>query len=159
MGADWRTTFSRVKAALVRRGRSSHDADDLVQEAWVRLACYEHKQPIERPEAFLMRAALNLSIDAHRLRQSHGEEVVLEDVVLVDTSPSAEAMLLAKERVARLGICLGRLTEKTRTIFLAHRIEGMSYKDIAREHNLAVSTVERHIAKATLLLTSWMEGW
>jgi RNA polymerase sigma factor (sigma-70 family) len=156
---DWRSAFSRVKGALMRRGRSEHDAEDLLQEAWVRLACYEREQPVEKPEAFLMRAALNLSIDAHRLRQSHGEEVVLEDVVLVDTSPSAEAMLLAKERIARLGICLGRLTEKTRTIFLAHRIEGMSYKDIAREHNLAVSTVERHIAKATLLLTSWMEGW
>jgi RNA polymerase sigma factor (sigma-70 family) len=156
---DWRFAFSRVKAALVRRGRSEHDADDLLQEAWVRLACYEREQPVDEPEAFLMRAALNLSIDAYRLRHSHGEEVLLEDVVLVDTSPSTEAVLLARERVARLGVCLGRLSEKTRTIFLAHRIEGKTYQEIAREHDLAVSTVEKHVAKAVMQVTAWMEGW
>jgi RNA polymerase sigma factor (sigma-70 family) len=159
MVADWRFAFSRVKAALVRRGRSEHDADDLLQEAWVRLACYEREQPVDEPEAFLMRAALNLSIDAYRLRHSHGEEVLLEDVVLVDTSPSTEAVLLARERVARLGVCLGRLSEKTRTIFLAHRIEGKTYQEIAREHDLAVSTVEKHVAKAVMQVTAWMEGW
>jgi RNA polymerase sigma factor (sigma-70 family) len=114
---------------------------------------------VAKPEAFLMRAALNLSVDAYRLRQSHGEEVLLEDVVLVDTSPSTESILLARERVARLGVCLARLGEKSRTILLAHRIEGKTYKDIAREHNLAVSTVEKHIAKAMLHLTTWMEDW
>ena len=159
MRTDWRSAFSRIKAALVRRGRSEHDADDLLQEAWVRLARYEREQPVDEPEAFLMRAALNLSIDAYRLRHSHGEEVLLEDVVLVDTSPSTEAVLLARERVARLGVCLGRLTEKTRTIFLAHRIEAKTYQEIAREHDLAVSTVEKHVAKAVMQVTAWMEGW
>jgi len=159
MVKDLREAFSRVKAALVRRGRTEHDADDLLQEAWVRLACYEIEKPVENPEGFLMRAALNLSVDAHRRRQSQGEEVLLEDVVLVDTTPSAETVLLGRERVARLSVCLGRLTEQTREIFLAHRVEGRGYQDIARQHNLAVSTVERHVAKATLLITSWMEGW
>lgn len=159
MVKNWQSVFSRVKGALMRRGRSEQDADDLVQEAWVRLACYAREQPVEKPEAFLMRAALNLSIDAHRTRVSHGEEVLLEDVVLVDASPSAEAVLLARERIARLGVCLGRLNERTRAIFLAHRIDGMSYQQVARAHGLSVSSVEKHIAKATLQLTTWMEGW
>ncbi|MBT9495680.1 MAG: RNA polymerase sigma factor, partial [Paucibacter sp.] len=37
MASNWQITFNRVRAALMRRGRSTHDADDLVQEAWVRL--------------------------------------------------------------------------------------------------------------------------
>lgn len=156
---NWSATFSRVKSALMRRGRSEQDADDLVQEAWVRLACFSQEQHVERPEAFLMRAALNLSIDAHRARVTRGEELMLDDVVLVDASPSAEAVLLARERVARLGVCLGRLNPRTRAIFLAHRIDGMSYPQIATAHGLSVSAVEKHIAKATLLLTTWMEGW
>ena len=156
---NWQDVLSRVRAALLRRGRSEHDADDLVQEAWLRLARYEREQPVERPEAFLMRAALNLSIDAHRTRINHGEEVLLEDVLLVDATPSAEAALLARERIARLSVCLGRLNDKTRAIFLAHRVDGMSYRDIARNHRLSISSVEKHIAKATLQLTTWMEGW
>lgn len=151
--------FASVRGALMRRGRTQHEADDLLQEAWVRLACYESDHPVEKPEAFLMRVALNLSIDAHRFRHNHGEEVQLEDVVLIDTSPSTEAVLLARERVARLSVCLGRLTDKTREIFLAHCIDGMSYQEIADQHNMSVSVVARHVAKALLLITTWMEGW
>jgi RNA polymerase sigma-70 factor (ECF subfamily) len=159
MATNWQATLARVRAALMRRGRSVHDADDLVQEAWVRLACYERVQNVDQPEAFLMRTALNLSIDTHRTRLSRGEEVLLEDVVLVDTRPSAEATLLARERVARLIVCLGRLSEKTRDIFLSHRVEGLSYQEIALHHQLSISTVEKHVAKAMLQVTSWMEGW
>ena len=159
MITNWQAAFSRVRAALVRRGRSLHDADDLVQEAWVRLACYEREQAVAKPEAFLMRTALNLSIDTYRARVNHGEEVLLEEVVLIDTAPGAEAVVLARERLARLSVCLSRLTEKNRDIFLSHRVDGMTYQEIAQRHGLTISTVEKHIAKATLQVTIWMEGW
>jgi RNA polymerase sigma factor (sigma-70 family) len=159
MTTNWQATFGRVRAALMRRGRTSHDADDLVQEAWVRLACYEQEQVVVQPEAFLMRTALNLSIDTHRMRVKHGDEVMLDEVVLIDRTPTAEAVLLARERVARLSVCLGRLSEKTRDIFLSHRVDGMTYRQIAQRHQLSISTVEKHIARATMQVTSWMEGW
>ncbi|OYU28010.1 MAG: RNA polymerase subunit sigma-24 [Burkholderiales bacterium PBB2] len=151
--------FKRVKAALTRRGRSADDADDLVQEAWVRLACYEREQVVDAPEAFLMRTALNLSIDAHRSSVSHGDQLMVDEVALLDTAPGTEAIVLARERMARFSLGLGRLTEKTRDIFLSHRIDGLTYQEIAQNHGLSISTVEKHVAKATLQLTSWMEGW
>jgi RNA polymerase sigma-70 factor (ECF subfamily) len=156
---DLRSVFGRVRAALMRRGRSAHDADDLEQEAWIRLACYEREETVDKPEAFLMRAALNLSIDAHRAQVHRGEEVMLDEAILVDASPSPEAVVLGRQRLARLSACVGRLSEKTRVIFLAHRIDGMSYQQIASTHGLSVSSVEKHIAKATLQVTGWMEGW
>jgi RNA polymerase sigma factor (sigma-70 family) len=159
MIANWKAAFSRVRAALIRRGRSSFEADDLVQEAWVRLACYEREQTVLEPEAFLMRTALNLSVDQHRARSTRGEELVLEDVILVDTNPSTEAVVLARERVVRLTEGLARLSDKTREIFLAHRVDGMSYQEIAKHHDITISTVEKHIAKALLQVTGWMEGW
>lgn len=151
--------FARIRAALMRRGRSGDEADDLVQEAWVRLACYEREQVVHEPEAFLMRTALNLSIDAHRAHLNHGEVVVLEDVVLIDTTPSTEEVVLARERIQRMSHCLRRLSEKSREIFIEHRIDGMTYQAIAQRHGLSVSTVEKHISRATLQVTSWMEGW
>lgn len=143
----------------MRRGRSEQDADDLVQEAWVRLACYEREQHVEQPEAFLMRAALNLSIDAHRATVARGEQVLLEDVVLLDSRPGVEDVLLGRERVARLSECLARLSDRTRDIFLAHRVEGLSYQEIARRHDISISSVHKHIAKALLVVTTMMEGW
>jgi RNA polymerase sigma factor (sigma-70 family) len=156
---NWQLVFSRVRAALMRRGRNRHDAEDLVQEAWVRLACYEREKTVAEPEAFLMRTALNLSTDAYRASSRRGEQVVLDEVVIADGSPGVEAVHLARERMTRLSEGLGRLDARTRDIFLAHRVDGMSYQQIAQRHRLSVSAVEKHIAKAVLLLTGWMEGW
>ena len=51
---NWQDVLAKVRGALQRRGRTSHEAEDLVQEAWLRLARYEdEKQPVEQPEAFL----------------------------------------------------------------------------------------------------------
>lgn len=155
----WRETFARVRAALMRRGRSEQDADDFVQEAWVRLACCEREQTVERPEAFLMRAALNLSIDAYRAQVTRGDEVLAEEVVLIDLAPTAEAVVLARERLTRLSVGISRLSETTRSVFLAHRIDDLPYVEIARSHGISVSAVHKHIAKATLQLTTWMEDW
>ena len=159
MITDWQGVFSRVRSALRRRGRTEHDADDLVQEAFLRLTCYELKQTVDKPEAFLMQTALNLSIDSHRSRARRGEEVMLEDVILVDTAPRAEDVLLSRERLVRLSECISRLSEKTRAIFLAHRLDGLTYQEIARVHGLSISSVEKHVAKAALMVTAWMEGW
>jgi len=151
--------FARVRDALRRRGSSTQDAEDIVQEAWVRLVSYQRDQVVDKPEAFLMRTALNLSVDANRTRVSHGEEVVLDEVVLADEAPAVESVVLGRERMARLTQCLARLGEKNRDIFLAYRLDGLTYREIADHHGLSISTVEKHVAKATLRLISWMEDW
>jgi RNA polymerase sigma-70 factor (ECF subfamily) len=56
----------------------------------------------------------------------------------VDTTPDAEAVLLGRERMARFGQCVGRLNDKTRDIFVSHRIDGMTYQEIAQRHQLSV---------------------
>lgn len=125
----------------------------------MRLASYGRQHAVERPEAFLMKTALNLSIDGYRTRQSRGEEVVLEDDLIIDMAPGAEDIVLSRERLARLSDCVARLNYKTRAIFLAHRLDGLSYQEIGRLHGLSTSSVEKHVAKAALLITAWMEGW
>ena len=159
MAMNLKLTLATIRAALQRRGNSAHDAEDLVQEAWVRLACYEREQVVVQPEAFMMRTALNLSIDAHRARVTRGEEVLVEDVVLIDLGPTAEGAVLAKERLARLSVGISRLNETTRSIFLSHRIDGLPYSEIAQAHGVSITTVHKHVARATLQLTTWMEGW
>lgn len=152
-------TLANVRAALMRRGNTAQDAEDLVQEAWVRMAGYQREEAVERPEAFMMRTALNLSIDAHRARMTRGDEVLVEETVIIDLAPTAEDSMLAKERIARLSEGLSRLSDTTREILLAHRLEGLTYGEIARARGVSLTTVHTHIAKATLQLTSWMEGW
>lgn len=58
----------------------------------------------------------------------------------------------------RLNQRLSRLSEKTRDTFLAYRVDGTIYREIARQHGLSTSTVERHIATAALRIAAWMQG-
>jgi RNA polymerase sigma-70 factor (ECF subfamily) len=156
---NWAQAFSRVRGILMRRGHPGHEAEDLVQEAWLRLNQYAQEQEVLEPEAFLMRVATNLSKDVRRSARGRSEQVLLDDVALVDQSPGVEAILLARQQLVRLDECVARLDARTRAIFLAHRVNGMSYQDIARRHRLSVSAVEKHIAKATLSVANGMEGW
>lgn len=159
MAKNWETLLRLVRATLMRRGRSSEDADDLVQEAWLRLAVYERETPVIKPGAFLFRTALNLAVSADRARAVRGEEVEVEEVSLMDSSPGTEAAVLARERIARLDVCLRRLSERTQAIYLDVRFCGMTYPEAAQRHGITVSAVEKQVAKATMLVTRWMEGW
>lgn len=161
---NWRAVFSRVKSALMHRGCTSDDADDLTQEAYLKLICYELKHTVMKPDAFLMRTALNLAIDAHRAQRHRGERVMLdemteEELARADPAPTAEARLLAKERLSRVGDSLVGLSAETCKIYLAHRLDGMTYQEIAQCHGLSVSTVEKRIAQATMAVMQWKEGW
>lgn len=54
---------------------------------------------------------------------------------------------------------VSRLSEKTRSIFLVHRIDGLPYAEIAKIRRVSVTTARTHVAKATLQRTRWMQGW
>ena len=159
MFRNWTATLAAVKSALMRRGRSAADAEDLMQEAWLRMATSPHDLPASERAAYLMRTALNLAIDMHRVRALRGEEVDVDDDTLVDARADTEAAVLARERIDRLAVCLARLSDKTRDIFTDILIHGASHAEVAKRHGVSVSTVEKHVAKATMLMAHWMQGW
>jgi RNA polymerase sigma factor (sigma-70 family) len=156
---DFKAVFSRVRSALRRRGASHHDAEDWAQEAWLRMSRHLDGRPVPNPEAYLIRTAINIGIDEYRARSAHGEETDVDDVVVADVAPSVDAQLLGKERLERMWQCMERMPERTREIFLAHRVGGRTYADIGREYGVSETIICRHVAKATALLAGWMEGW
>jgi RNA polymerase sigma-70 factor (ECF subfamily) len=71
------------------------------------------------------------------------------------------------ELLRRLEETVEALPRKQREIFLAHRLDGISYAEIARRTGLSVREVERQMASAIYKLCkqmdgqplSWWEGW
>ena len=57
-----------------------------------------------------------------------------------------------QELVERLQAIMLRVPRLTREIFMAHRLDDMSYEEIARRTGLTIRQVERHIARAILRL-------
>ena len=155
---NWAQIVRRLRQALRRHGRTDQEAEDLIQDAFVRLECYQREKPVEQPEAFLVRTVVNLSIDAFRHSRTHGDvETLTEETVVIDATPGPDEVVGARERLHRLSAGLEALSPLTREIFLAHRLEEVGQAEIARRHGISVSAVEKHIAKALLFLTEWVD--
>jgi RNA polymerase sigma factor (sigma-70 family) len=143
-----------LKKLLRRRGRTCEEAEDLVQEAFVRMQVYCQQGGVVRePEAFLVRTVLNLAVDARRRdRRDLYERQSVEDMYLVDLSPSPDEVFAAEQRLLRIRRSLAALSERTQQAFFLHRLEGFSYAEIAQRLGVSVSAVEKHIANAVAVL-------
>jgi RNA polymerase sigma factor (sigma-70 family) len=155
--SNFSTMLNKVRAVVLRSGVALQDADDLVQEAFVRLELYARKQEIRSQEAFLVTAAVNLGRDQARQRarvQVDNEE--FDILSLADAAPLPEEQLLSQERLRRVNSGLQRLDPQTRRCLLAKRLEGLTAAQIAGRENLSVAAVEKRVARALLFLTQWM---
>lgn len=133
------------------RHGARQDAADLVQESFARLAGARAKRPdlrIERPEAYLTTIASNLLRDRARVAacRSTAYHVPDDQVPLAGNDPIAA--LEARDLLERVQATLARLSPKTRSIFLAHRCDGISYKDIAIREGLSEKAVQQRMSKA-----------
>lgn len=127
------------------------DADDLVQESFVRFAVMQARRPkkaVERPEAYLTTIAVNLLRDRARIaaRRSMASHIPAHEVALIGSDTIAA--LEARDQLERLEASLARLSPESRSVFLAHRRDGVSYKEIARREGLSEKGVQKRMSKA-----------
>jgi RNA polymerase sigma-70 factor (ECF subfamily) len=77
---------------------------------------------------------------------------------IADLTPQPDEIVHARERLRHAKAGLGQLEDVTRRCLLAHRLEGMTYADIAAREGLPITTVEKRVARALLSLSKWMDG-
>jgi RNA polymerase sigma factor (sigma-70 family) len=146
-----------LKKFLRRRGESPEDAEDLIQEAFLRLHLYCQSSESHQQEAFLKRTLLNLVVD--RYRKEHADRYIDEqpeelngDLALIDLRASPDEELAVQQRLNTVEAILNSLSPRTREVFVMHRLEGYSCGQIAKKFEISVSAVEKHIARAVLAL-------
>jgi RNA polymerase sigma factor (sigma-70 family) len=145
---------ARLRNFIRRRVDDQDDADDILQDVFSELVeAYRLMQPIEQVGAWLFRVARNRIIDRFRKRKAKpealGDEMaVAEDgefLMLEDLLPSPEGgPEVAYARTVlfeELTDALEELPEEQREVFIAHEIEGRSFKEIAAETALSVNTL------------------
>lgn len=154
--AGLEAVFLGNRPALARflraRDRTS-DVDDLLQELWLKLAAAPPSGPIAEPIAYLYRMADNLIHDrrranARRERRDAAWSAAATTVPDVSDEPSAERVLLARERLRRIEQALAALGERSAAIFRRFRVDGVSQKLIAAEQGISLSAVEKHLQRA-----------
>jgi len=149
----------RLLEVLRALGRSREDAEDLIQEAFLRLHIYCQTHEVREQEAFLVRTVQNLSVDSHRRahRDLYIDEPV-ETLSLVDVRLAPDEDAALQQRLDKVRAVLDALKPRTREVFLMHRVEGYSSAQIADRFGISVSAVEKHIARAVLALMSLVES-
>lgn len=151
-----RAGLARLMSRIRRLVGDDHRAEDLLQSALLRLEEYKSRATVENPEAFLVRTARNLAIDEsrHNKVRALSPSPVEEFRTLTDDQPLQDEVLYTRERLVRVEQALATLPYRTRRIFIMRRIEGLRYREIAGRLGITPSAVEKHVAKAVLLLST-----
>ncbi|MEO0468588.1 MAG: sigma-70 family RNA polymerase sigma factor [Bacteroidota bacterium] len=125
-------------------------AEDYVQEAFIQLWKNCAKVPFQKAKSFLMKVAQNRFLDqvAH---QKVKLRFVRKQVPKINLE-HPQFQIEEKELLDRLEEAINALSEKQRVVFLLHRIDGKSYKEIAGMLGISVKSVEKRIHRALLSL-------
>lgn len=158
-----RNFYSDLRPSLIaffmRRVRDRAEAEDLAHDVFVRLATTA-VQPDRDPGAYVFRVAANLLSDRARraaVRSLYVRDRQQDDLLQVNPlDPHREAQGREDLRAVLKG--LEELPPRTRQIFVLYRYEQIGRKIIAESLGISVSAVEKHIAKAMVLLTERIGG-
>ncbi len=143
---------TRLRNFIRKRVADQGDAEDILQEVFYELVeAYRLMKPIEQVGAWLFRVARNRITDLFRKKKPEllmnesavtedGEVLTLEELL---PSPDAgpEAAYARTVLLDELEDALEELPYEQREVFLAHEIEGRSFKDLAAETGLSVNTL------------------
>jgi RNA polymerase sigma factor (sigma-70 family) len=145
---------------FLRRRAQGERAHDVVQRVFCRLAglSEQEQRGIVAPVSYLRRAADNMLRDDARQDERRSATLHLGEGEVALRACDQWAALEARDRLRRLEAALLRLKPRTREIFLAHRIDGYSYAEIAARTGLSIKTVEMHMTRAIAYLAQSREA-
>jgi RNA polymerase sigma factor (sigma-70 family) len=143
---------SRLRNFIRRRVPDSSDAEDIVQEVFYELVeANRLLMPIEHVTGWLFRVARNRITDLFRRKRPEafsdvavededGELLRIEDLL---PSPDAgpEALYLRHMLLDELELALDELPDEQREVFVAHELEGRSFKELSAESGVKVNTL------------------
>jgi RNA polymerase sigma-70 factor (ECF subfamily) len=145
--AIYREQAPRLSRFLRARFRGADDCDDMVQDVFTRLANGRSLLELDNPEAYLKRILRNFLIDRKRRQDSRPQFVEIEQVELSVRPEQSDGMEVAQMQ-QRYRAVVDQLPPRTRQVFLLHRAEEKSVKDIAAELEISTRTVEWHLSEA-----------
>lgn len=145
-------TFRKERENLLRYlvRRAGRDvAPDLVQEVFARAAGSQHASRLINPAAFVRRIARNLLIDRARHEERHNVVFFpLDEQRDLASEPQQSWDLEAADLRRLYEEAVDSLPEKTRRVFLMHRVDELSYREIHECLGISVATVEYHMINA-----------
>ena len=143
---------SRLRNFIRRRVPDPSDAEDIVQEVFYELVeANRLLMPIEHVTGWLFRVARNRITDLFRKKKAEtfsdravededGEVLQIEDL-LPSPDVGPEALYVRNVLLDELEFALDELPDEQREVFVAHELEGRSFKELSAESGVNVNTL------------------
>ena len=147
--------------------RDAHDADEAVQDAFVKvfvhITTYREHLPFE---VWFTRILVNACLDLRKARSRRlrwvlpierpaGTDAPAADVA--DTQPSTEDRLIGRVRIKEISAAVDRLPERQRTVFLLSQVAERSTAEISEALGVSEATIRVHLFRALRKLRTVLE--
>jgi RNA polymerase sigma factor (sigma-70 family) len=134
------------------------EAQDLVQEVYLRLLRVDDLSLIREPRAFALRLAANVAHEWRLLarnRLTHSDEWLETQP---DPGRGAVEVIQQTQQMQRLARALETLSPVCRAVVLLHKRDGMTYEQIAAHVGLSVGMVAKHLARGVAVCQQFLSA-
>jgi RNA polymerase sigma factor (sigma-70 family) len=142
--------YSRLLNFIRRRVPDPEDAEDILQDVFYRLVeANRLLMPIEQVTAWLFRVARNRITDVFRKKQPENfsdlpagddEDLQFEDL-LPSQEDGPEALYVRSQLLEEMKQALSELPQEQRDVFVAHELEGRTFKELSQASGVSVNTL------------------
>jgi RNA polymerase sigma factor (sigma-70 family) len=143
---------ARLRHFIRRRVPDPQDAEDILQDAFYKLVEANRRlMPIDHVTAWLFRVARNRITDVFRkktparfddrLVADDDEELLRLEDLLPSPDAGPDALYARQVLLDELEAAVAELPAEQRAVFVAHELEGRSFKEIAGETGVAINTL------------------
>lgn len=142
---------NRELLVFAERQTSAQAAEDLAQEAFLRLMNHPDLASIDNPRAYLFKTVANLSknlYDYDQVRRRHHADEVIDADQVPAPAPSLEAEVAARQQLERFLAVLGELPEACQHAFVLSKFDGLGYPQVGEALGISAKTAQRYVLKA-----------
>ena len=169
ISAAVRREAGRLRNFIRRRVQDAAEAEDILQEVLYELvAAHRLTQPIEQAGAWLMRVARNRIIDRFRKKRAEpfsNSPLLVDDEdggstledLLPSIEPGPEGEAIRQVLLEQVEEALDDLPPEQREVFIAHELEGASFKELSARWGVSVNTLLSRKRYAVLALREQLQ--
>lgn len=149
-----------LRRYIRRHLHSESDAEDVLQDVFVRLCRRGDLSDLHTPLAVLFKIAFRLSLNMIRQRRTSlvNPWIRIADLSVVDSQTCPERSLQAKDELEALSKIIATLSPQCQKVITLRHVHGLSYKEMADELGIAVSTIEKHATRGRKIYNEWRNG-
>lgn len=155
-----------LKRFLVAQFRDETTAEDILQDMYLKLERSELTTPIQHQATFLYRMAHNLALDTIKkskrasVREKDWQDTHIHEIGgdAVHDAPDPTARIDGKKRLQKLKAIIAEMPPQRKKVFVAHKLEGLTYAQIAERLGISRSGVEKHMISALKDVFTKLDG-